>query len=73
MEPHTERQKLVERFQNEMEHDGLLDMKFFFGQVSESTVDEFCSEVNRLHAFVDEGKCTKVETWGDGRGLPEPT
>ena len=45
-------------------------MKFFFGQVSEATVDDFCEEVNRLYKLVEDGKYTKVESWEDGKGLP---
>lgn len=67
----TEQQELVGRFQAMKAKDGLRDMKFFFGQVSESTVDDFCAEVNRLYRLVSEGKCTKVDDWGDGKGLPD--
>ena len=63
----SERAGLADRFQKMKEEDGLLDMKFFFGQVTESTVDAFCEEVNRLYKLVDDGKCTKVEKWGDGK------
>ena len=65
----TEQQKLVARFQAMKANDGLKDLKFFFGQVSEATVDDFCEEVNRLYKLVDEGKCTKVDDWGDGEGI----
>ena len=71
MEPLKERDLLVERFQRMKKDDGLVDMKFFFGEVSEATVDDFCEEVNRLYKLVDEGKFTKVESWGDAKGLPE--
>ena len=50
--------------------DGLVDLKFFFGEVSESTVSDVCEEVNRLYKLVDEGKYTKLEHWGDAKGLP---
>ena len=50
--------------------DGLVDLKFFFGQVSESTVGDVCEEVNRLYKLVDEGKYTKLERWGDAKELP---
>lgn len=63
--------KLADRFQGMKANSGLLDLKFFFGQVSESTVDDFCEEVNRLYKLVDEGKVTKIEKWGDGKGLPD--
>ena len=71
MEPRKERDLLVERFQRMKKDDDLVDMKFFFGQVSEATVDDFCEEVNRLYKLVDEGKFTKIESWGDAKGLPE--
>ncbi len=45
-------------------------MKFFFGQVSETTVDGFCEEVNRLHKLVEEGRFTEIKRWGDAKGLP---
>ena len=63
--------ELADRFQRMKADDGLVDMRFFFGQVSESTVDDFCEEVNRLYKLVKEGKYTKVEDWGDGKGLPD--
>jgi len=66
----TEQQQLFARFQAKTADDGLKDMKFFFGRVSESTVDTFCEEVNRLYRLVDEGKCTRIDDWDDGKGLP---
>ena len=51
-------------------NDGLVDMKFFFGQVSESTVDSFCEQVNRLYKLVEDGKYKEVKSWGDAKGLP---
>ena len=71
MEPRKERDLLVDHFQRMKKDEGLVDMKFFFGQVSEATVDDFCEEVNRLYRLVDEGKFTKVKSWGDAKGLPE--
>ena len=62
--------QLNSRFRKMREEDGLLDMKFFFGQVSETTVDGFCEEVNRLHKLVDEGRFVEVKHWGDAKGLP---
>ena len=63
--------RLADRFQAMKADGGLVDMKFFFGQVSESTVDDFCEEVNRLYKLVEEGKYKKVEKWGDGKGFPD--
>jgi hypothetical protein len=68
MNVHTEQQKLVARFQA-MKENGLKDLKFFFGQVSESTTDAFCEEVNRLYRLVEEGRFTDVADWGDGKRL----
>ena len=65
------RGKLAARFQRMRDEEGLVDMKFFFGQVSEATVDDFCEEVNRLHKFVEEGKFTEIKHWGDSKGLPD--
>ena len=52
MEPRKERDLLVDHFQRMKKDEGLVDMKFFFGQVSEATVDDFCEEVNRLYGGV---------------------
>jgi len=73
MEKRTERQQLVDRFQRMKAEDGLLDMKFFFGPVSETTVDGFCEEVNRMYRFVEEGKYTEVTEWGDRVTVPDST
>lgn len=69
MESPKERDMLRKRFQQLKENDGLVDMKFFLGQVSEHTVDDVCEEVNRLYKLVEEGKCKLVTSWGDGKGL----
>ena len=60
--------QLASRFQEMKEEEGLLDMKFFFGEVSETTEEGFCEEVNRMYKLVDEGRCQKVERWGDFKG-----
>ena len=73
MEPQKERDLLAARFKRMKAENGLVDLKFFFGQVSECTVDDFCGEVNRLYKLVDDGKCTKLEDWGDAVGLPGST
>lgn len=67
----SESETLADRFQSMKADGGLLDLKFFFGKVSESTVDDFCEEVNRLYRLVEEGRCTKIENWGDAKGLPD--
>ena len=70
MEPQGARDQLASRFQEMKETGGLLDMKFFFGHVSEATVDGFCEEVNRLYKLVDEGRFTEIRSWDDSKGLP---
>ena len=59
MEPQNQCAKLASRFQEMKEEEGLLDMKFFFGEVSETTVEGFCEEVNRMYKLVDEGRCQR--------------
>jgi hypothetical protein len=44
---------------------GLRDMKFSLGKVSESTVEDVCVVVNRVLAAVDAGKAKTVTEWGD--------
>lgn len=56
----TERQKLAERFQVMKARDGLTDMKFHLGQVSETTTDAVCGEVNRLLDNLESGKVHEV-------------
>lgn len=48
-----------------MRENGLRDMKFSLGKVSESTVEDVCAVVNRVLADVDDGKAKTVEKWGD--------
>ena len=45
--------------------EGLVDMKFFFGKTSESTVEDVCADVNRMYAEVGRGNKTLVQSWGD--------
>lgn len=68
MESQKERDLLRERFQSLKKNKGLVDMKFFLGQVSECTVDDVCGEVNRLYKLVEEGKYKLVTSWGDRKG-----
>lgn len=59
------RSALVRRFES-MKAGGLVDMKFFLGQVSEETVEAVCAEVNRLHDLLDKGRDVKeVTSWAD--------
>ncbi len=71
MESQRARDQLDSRFRKMKEEGGLLDMKFFFGQVSETTVDGFCEEVNRLYKLVDEGRFVEIKRWDDAKGLPD--
>lgn len=61
----TARSALLQRFERMKAEDGLLDMKFFLGAVSEETVEAVCAEVNYLHELVDNGKVKEVTSWGD--------
>lgn len=63
----TERQKLSERFHTMKAQDGLADMKFHLGKVSETTTEAVCAEVNRLLDNVEAGKVQKLESWNDSR------
>ena len=58
------RQELAERF-TEMKRSGLKDMKFFLGQVSEETVEDVCTDVNRVLKMNDDGQYTVLDKWGD--------
>ncbi len=62
----TAREALLTRF-HKMKEEGLRDMKFFLGKVSESTVEEVCGEVNRLYDEVAKGNVKVVESWGDSQ------
>jgi hypothetical protein len=59
----TARSKLLATFKQKKAA-GLRDMKFFLGRVSESTVEDVCSEINRLYEEVDKGNRVSV-MWGD--------
>jgi hypothetical protein len=65
MDP-TAREKLTAAFQAKREA-GLKDMKFFLGNVTESTVEEVCAEVNKLHAEVAKGNAKTLHSWGDSQ------
>jgi hypothetical protein len=60
----TAREQLLATFE-EKKAAGLKDMKFFFGNVTESTVDEVCADVNKLYAEVAKGNVKAVEAFGD--------
>jgi hypothetical protein len=65
MDP-TARDKLTADFQAKKAA-GLKDMKFFLGNVAESTVEEVCAEVNKLHAEVAKGNAKTLKSWGDSQ------
>ena len=67
----TERQKLAERFQQMKAQDGLTDMKFHLGRVSETTTEAVCAEVNKLLDNVLDKKVQRLVSWGDSRRKAE--
>lgn len=60
----TARAKLLADFQAKKAN-GLKDMKFFLGKVSESTVEDVCAEVMQLYDAVAQGNAKVVESWKD--------
>jgi hypothetical protein len=58
--------QFAQRFE-EMKKEGLVDMKFFVGEVAESTQESFCREVNEIDRLVEEGKATPF-SFGDCNG-----
>ena len=63
----TERQTLQNRFQTMKAEEGLVDMKFHLGQVSETTIEAVCGQVNKLLDNVRDEKVRMLTTWGDSR------
>lgn len=55
MTAQTERQRLVSRFERMKRENGLLDMKFHLGKVSETTTEAVCAEVNRMLDSYEKG------------------
>ena len=60
----TARTQLQTKFRA-MQGNGLRDMKFSLGKVSESTVEDVCAVVNRVLDDVDNGKAKNLSTWSD--------
>lgn len=60
----SERQTLTANFQVKKAN-GLKDLKFFLGNVSQATVEEVCAEVNKIYAQVEKGNVIVQEAWGD--------
>jgi hypothetical protein len=54
----------AERFEV-LKDEGLVDMKFFVGEVSESTHESFCKEVNEIDRLVNNGEAT-LFSFNDG-------
>lgn len=59
-------QKFEQWFRGEKEQNGLVDMKFCVGDVSEATTESFCREAN----LIQEGEY-KVHTWDDAHKKAE--
>jgi len=62
----TEREALVDRF-NKAKEAGLLDMKFFVGEVGESTVERVCQDVNNVLDMVDAKEYVELDSWEDSK------
>ena len=63
----TAREQLTADFQAKKAN-GLKDIKFFLGtDVSDSTVEDVCAEVNKLYAEVAKGNFKILESWGDSQ------
>jgi len=63
----TERETLLERFQRMKAQEGLVDIKFHLGQVSETTTEAVCGQVNKLLDKVADGKVQMLSKWSDLR------
>ncbi len=59
----SERETLLDRFQAMTAENGLRDMKFFLGKVSETTVEAVCEVVNKVYHLVESGDFKEVNTW----------
>lgn len=65
MATQSEREVLVTRFQVMKASEGLKDVKFFLGKVSEATVDQVCGDVNSLLDKVENGEVHTIDKWND--------
>jgi len=61
----TEREKLSDRFHAMKASDGLLDMKFHLGRVSEATTDQVCGRINAMLDDYADGRVHWIESWKD--------
>lgn len=59
----TETAKLQARFER-LKDNGLVDLKFYTGEVSEATPESFCKEANELLDAIEAGKARRF-TFGD--------
>lgn len=66
----SDRKTLLDRFQAMQAKDGLRDMKFFLGAVSEATVEAVCHDVNRVYSLVKSGDYKEVDAWHDSNRPP---
>lgn len=48
-------QQFEQRFE-ELREQGLVDMKFFVGEVSDATAEDFCAEFLRMDKLIQDGK-----------------
>lgn len=65
----TERQTLLDRFQAMKAEGGLVDMKFHLGQVSETTTEAVCGQVNSLLDAVAGDKVRFFSKWNDAHAI----
>lgn len=63
----TERETLQDRFLKMKATEGLVDIKFHLGQVSETTTEAVCAQVNTLLDAVRDGKVRMLDKWNDTR------
>lgn len=63
----TEREMLQDRFQQMKASEGLIDMKFHLGQVSETTTEAVCKQVNSLLDSVKNSNVRMLPSWNDAR------
>jgi len=53
-------QKFEQRFE-ELKTKGLVDMKFFVGEVSDATAEDFCAEFLRMDQLIQKGEVIELE------------
>ena len=65
MATQTEREKLAARFHAMKAADGLQDMKFHLGRVSEATTDQVCGRINSMLDDYAEDRVHWIDSWKD--------